>query len=142
MTPLCPTSSRLASATPEKNKRRELTQTKSMRQPLLTNNHGWPIRPPTRSDNLIPRPLRNPMIIPAKVEEQFRQRLPHFWDAPDIIGPLVGCDGLHFGGSEVAVPLVWSRRISKWGQDVHSLSDATFTLQEATRRIEDCIIWL
>lgn len=77
-----------------------------MRQPILTNNHGRPTRPPTRSNNLISRALRNPMIIPTKVEEQFRQRLPHFRDTPDIISPFVGCDSLNFGGTEVSILLV------------------------------------
>lgn len=72
-----------------------------MRQPLLTNNHPGS-RPIPQPNNLIPRPLRNPMIIPSKVKEHLGQRFPRRRHAPDIVTPFVCCYGAHFVGGHVS----------------------------------------
>lgn len=79
-----------------------------MRQPILTNHHRRPIPIPIpilppHSNNLIPRPLRNPMIIPPKIEKQLRKRFLNIRHTPYIIGPFVGCDCLHFVGAEMPI---------------------------------------
>lgn len=71
-----------------RKERKEPTQTKSMRQPFLTNKHLRP-RPIPQRNYLIPRLLRNPMVIPAEVEEHLRKRFACHRHAPDIVGPLV-----------------------------------------------------
>lgn len=81
---------------------KQLTQTKSMRQPLLTNHHPRP-RPIPHRNNLIPRLLRNPMVIPSKVKEHLGQWFTRRRYTPDIVAPFVCCDCVHFVGGHVSV---------------------------------------
>lgn len=82
-----------------------------MRQPFLTNQHLRPYSPfavniamltPPRRNNLISRFLRNPMVVPTKVEEQPGERLRRMRNPPDIIRPFVGCNRAHFVGGHMS----------------------------------------
>lgn len=76
-----------------------------MRYSILTNHHPVStLRLPPHRDDLISCPLRDPVVIAAEVEDQFRQRLfrgrRH---APDIVAPFVGGNFLHLVGGHVSV---------------------------------------
>jgi hypothetical protein len=59
--------------------------------------------PSPNRNNLIPRLLRNPMVIPTEVEKQLGQRFTRMCHAPDIIGPFVGCNCSHFIGGHMSI---------------------------------------
>lgn len=118
-----------------------LTQTKRMRQSLFTNNHRrTPLLPPL--NNLIPRLLRHPMIIPTKVKEQLRNR---FMRTPNIITPFVRGDSTHFisshmstrrqQGSQTPISRSRFRRRKKERKNIQSLSHTTPTPQERARSV-------
>ena len=111
ITSLCPINKLATKSQPHTSYQEKLTQTESMRQPLLTNQHlrsycslalAIAMLTPPHRNNLIPRLLRNPMVIPTKVEKQRGERLPRMRNAPDIIRPFVGCNRAHFVGGHVS----------------------------------------
>lgn len=69
-----------------------------MRQPLLTNQHSWPLPSclPSKGNDLISRLLRDPMVISPEIEDQLRDGLACRGGAPDVVGPLVCCYSAHF----------------------------------------------
>src|ERR1700712_2627498 len=106
-----------------------------MRQPILTNNHRRAPLPPPNSNNLIPRPLRHPMVIPTKVKEQPSNRFTSLSNTPNIITPFVGGNSPHFISCHVSVPLISPIQRHKKSH-IQSLPHTTSTFQKRTRSVQ------